>query len=291
MSDPLDDLLDTACEGLREDTAAGSESGKATGRAVIAGLARRRRRKDWAMASVVAFCVLFVAPTVWAHVTGRLNAIVAVLVNPPPAQSARAENETQARRLRPAPQPEIAQADPAEDITETAPLLAEELPEELTEELTEELPPEPREAEEDSIAEREISEPQISETQRSPRPPRRHREAPDEETQDVIDESAEEEDTIDVEERELFSRAHRTHFDGGTSSQALRHWDDYLAAYPHGRFVPEARFNRALTLIRLGQLTQARGVLERFARGDFGAARRTQAAELLELIVDESLER
>lgn len=289
MSDSLDDLLDTACEGLREDTAAGSESGKATGRAVIAGLARRRRRKDWAMASAVAFCVLFVAPTVWAHVTGRLDAIVAVLVNPPPAQSARAENETGTRRRRPAPQPEIAQADPAEDITETAPLLAEE----LHEELTEELPPEPREAEEDSIAEREISEPEISETQRSPRPPRRHREAPadEEETQDVIDESAEEEDPIDVEERELFSRAHRTHFDGGTSSQALRHWDDYLAAYPHGRFVPEARFNRALTLIRLGQLTQARGVLERFARGDFGAARRTQAAELLELIADESTER
>lgn len=285
MSDPLDDLLDTACEGLREDTAAGSESGKATGRAVIAGLARRRRRKDWAMASAVAFCVLFVAPTVWAHVTGRLGAIVAVLVNPPAAQSTQAENETPARR-RPAPQPEIAQADPAEDITEIAPLLADELPEELPEVLPEELPPEPSEAEEDSIVEQEISEPQ-----RSPRPRRRQRETPVDVGEVQDDGELEEEDAVDVEERELFSRAHRTHFDGGTSSQALRHWDDYLAAYPHGRFVPEARFNRALTLIRLGQLTQARGVLERFARGDFGAARRAQAAELLELIADESAAR
>lgn len=275
MSDPLDDLLDTACESLREDTAPGSESGKATGRAVIEGLGRRRRRKDWAMASAVAFCVLFVAPTVWAHVTGRLDAIVAVLMNPPPAQSASANDETPTRRQRTAPERVVAHADPLEDIEEPAPLLAEELSEELPEEQL----PEPEEP--------EIAEPEIVAPRRSAPAPRRHRETPVQVDEVEVVEDAEEpdeEDVIDVEERELFSRAHRSHFDGGTSSEALRHWNEYLAAYPHGRFVPEARFNRALTLIRLGELARARGVLERFARGDFGAARRAQAAELLELI-------
>lgn len=280
MSDPLDDLLDTACESLREDTAPGPESGRATGRAVIEGLGRRRRRKDWAMASAVAFCVLFVAPTVWAHVTGRLDAIVAVLMNPPPGQSVSASDETPTRRQRTAPDRVVAQAaDPLEDIEELAPL-AEELPEELL--------PEPDE--------NVIAEPEIVAPRRHAPAPRRHRETPVqvdevEVVEDVQD--AEEEDVIDVEERELFSRAHRSHFDGGTSSEALRHWNEYLAAYPHGRFVPEARFNRALTLIRLGDLARARGILERFSRGDFGAARRAQAAELLELIAadDESSER
>jgi hypothetical protein len=65
---------------------------------------------------------------------------------------------------------------------------------------------------------------------------------------------------------------------------ALAAWDAYLAAEPAGRFADEARYNRALVLVRLGRYRAAREALEPFARGGGGSAdyRKHEAVEVIE---------
>jgi hypothetical protein len=77
----------------------------------------------------------------------------------------------------------------------------------------------------------------------------------------------------------LFRRAQALHL--AHASEALAAWDDYLRVAEHGVLVPEAKYNRALCLIRLGRNAEARAALEPFARGDFHAYRRREAAALL----------
>lgn len=283
MRDPLDDLLDAASESLRDETAPGTESGIATRHAVFEGLRKRRRRKDWAMASALAFCVLFVTPTVWAHATGRLDALIAVVMNPPPAEQSTRNQPSSPRRMASA---ESAQEDGLGVVAENDvpsvedPLVPDVVDEDEEEEVIE-IAMDAEAPRPEAIEPNEPAEAAVSEALEAPEatPGRRQR------ARREVAESDEE--IIDVRERELFEQAHRSHFDGGTPSQALRHWDDYLTAYPSGRYVPEARFNRALTLVRLGDFVRARRVLARFASGEYGASRRTQARELLELVEGE----
>lgn len=78
-----------------------------------------------------------------------------------------------------------------------------------------------------------------------------------------------------------FERAHRLHFDGDHAA-ALAAWDIYLQNAPNGRFAPEARFNRAIALWKLGRRDEARQALEPFARGVYGDYRRDEAKRLLD---------
>jgi len=66
----------------------------------------------------------------------------------------------------------------------------------------------------------------------------------------------------------LYRRAHELHFRGGDPAAALAAWDAYLAAEPDGRFSLEARYNRALLLVRLGRYAEARAALAPFASGE-----------------------
>lgn len=84
------------------------------------------------------------------------------------------------------------------------------------------------------------------------------------------------------EEARVYGRAHAAHFAAGDSRRALALWDAYLARYPSGTFVPEARFNRALCLLRLGRRDEARAALEPFAAGAYGRYRKREAATLLD---------
>jgi len=79
----------------------------------------------------------------------------------------------------------------------------------------------------------------------------------------------------------LYRKAHQLHFHGNDPAAALAAWDAYLAAEPTGRFAVEARFNRALVLVKLGRYTEARAALEPFARGEL-AYRQAEAAQLAE---------
>jgi TolA-binding protein len=83
------------------------------------------------------------------------------------------------------------------------------------------------------------------------------------------------------EESASYGRAHRAHFDGAPPAHALAAWDEYLRRFPRGAFVPEARYNRALCLVRLGHHAAAARALRPIARGFAGGYRRKEACALL----------
>jgi hypothetical protein len=79
----------------------------------------------------------------------------------------------------------------------------------------------------------------------------------------------------------LYRAAHRAQFSSNDPALALGLWDRYLAAAPNGSLSPEARYNRAIALARLGRNAEAAIALEPFARGDYGAYRQNEANALL----------
>ena len=79
----------------------------------------------------------------------------------------------------------------------------------------------------------------------------------------------------------LYRAAHRAQFSDHDPAHALELWDRYLAAAPNGSLSPEARYNRAIDLARLGRKAEAAAALEPFARGDYGAYRQVEAAALV----------
>jgi len=52
-------------------------------------------------------------------------------------------------------------------------------------------------------------------------------------------------DAAAAREDDLYQRAHALHFEKRDMASSLAAWDAYLEAEPNGRFVPEARYNRA----------------------------------------------
>ncbi len=78
-----------------------------------------------------------------------------------------------------------------------------------------------------------------------------------------------------------YRRAHDAHFAAQDAAAALAGWDEYLAVAPRGRFALEARYNRALCLVRLGRSAEARAALAPFAAGAHGEYRRREARELV----------
>ena len=82
----------------------------------------------------------------------------------------------------------------------------------------------------------------------------------------------------------LYRRAHEAHFGGGSPGEALDLWNRYLAAAPGGTFAPEAMFNRAICLLRMGRSDRARAALAPFASGQLGGYRKQEAERLLEAL-------
>jgi hypothetical protein len=80
----------------------------------------------------------------------------------------------------------------------------------------------------------------------------------------------------------IYREAHEAHFVKKDPASALPLWDRYLAAAgPSGRFALEARYNRAICLVRLGRRAEAKTALTPFANGDYGGYRRDEATQLL----------
>jgi hypothetical protein len=85
-------------------------------------------------------------------------------------------------------------------------------------------------------------------------------------------------------EAALFAEAHRAHFEERDPKRALEAWDRYLALFRDGRFAPEARYNRALTLARLGRKVEAADALRPFANGAYGDYHRADARSLIDAL-------
>ena len=89
---------------------------------------------------------------------------------------------------------------------------------------------------------------------------------------------------VDPAERRAYRDAHALHFEARDPAGALAAWNRYLAAYPSGRFAIEARYNRALCLVRLDRSDEARAALVPFAEGRHGEYRRREAVALIEAL-------
>lgn len=88
--------------------------------------------------------------------------------------------------------------------------------------------------------------------------------------------------TSDAEAQALYEAAHRAHFVDREPSAALLAWDRYLARAATGPYALEARYNRAIALVRLGRNQEASAALQPFARGEYGPYRQRQAQALLD---------
>lgn len=86
---------------------------------------------------------------------------------------------------------------------------------------------------------------------------------------------------------DLYRLAHEAHFASHDYGRALAGWDAYLRAAPGGRLATEARYNRAICLLRLGRDAEARRALEPFASGFIGY-RQNEAKELLKELTPET---
>lgn len=81
----------------------------------------------------------------------------------------------------------------------------------------------------------------------------------------------------------LYREAHEAHFQAHDSSLALTRWEAYLQTAPQGRFVPEAQYNRAICLVRLGRNAEAIDAL-RVIEARTDGYRVHEAHELLEVL-------
>lgn len=83
---------------------------------------------------------------------------------------------------------------------------------------------------------------------------------------------------------DLYRAAHQLHFHAGDPAAALAAWDRYLDSQPSGRFAIEARYNRAMALIRLRRYRDALLALQPFARGEImpSGYRQSEAQRLSE---------
>jgi hypothetical protein len=83
----------------------------------------------------------------------------------------------------------------------------------------------------------------------------------------------------------LYKIAHEKHFRERNDAEALSAWDTYLQRMPAGTFALEAKYNRALCLVRLGRYAEARAALSEFAEGKApGGYRREEAARFIEAL-------
>jgi TolA-binding protein len=89
-------------------------------------------------------------------------------------------------------------------------------------------------------------------------------------------------DELTERELQLYESAHRAHFIDKNWAVALAAWDEYLRQLPRGRFSIEARYNRALCLVRLGRADAAVRALKPFALGTPGSYRQREAQTLIE---------
>lgn len=90
--------------------------------------------------------------------------------------------------------------------------------------------------------------------------------------------------TAESAELALFRRAQKLH--SAKDPGAIAAWDDFLRVAPKSPLATEARYNRALGLIRAGRSDDARKALAPFAHGDMGGYRKREAAELIDALDD-----
>ncbi len=251
-----DDLLARAARALREETAGDDASARFTRSRIMASVhdERVKRRTRWAF--LIPIAATFIAASAFGAATGKTRAVMLVITR---ALGIHREN---ALPLRPAPRRPTARA--VEASAAVAPPPAVPPPSAGTEVI---LPPPEPPAPEPSPA-RKAPAPGLAgnSTFSAAAPPHALPAAGDAAADPTF---------------ELYRTAHHVHFVEHDDARALGAWDAYLKAAPRGALAPEARYNRALCLVRLHRNDEARAALKPFAEGGYGTYRREDAQRLL----------
>jgi hypothetical protein len=250
----MDDLLRRGARALREEAGAGDVAGAPEAWRGMAGwseiargvrqAARRRRRL---VAAALQLALALGGLGAWAAASGRLPALFAPRAPAPPT-ARRPDQARRAHRLAASP---LAVNPPAAESpapTEATPPLVP-APATPAAPLRPPAPPVHRLA------------------ARGPAPPA----APAATAPPPIDADA------------VYREAHEAHFVRRDYAAALAAWDRYIALGPQ-TFTPEARYNRAIALVRLQRREEAAAQLRPFAAGDYGGYRAEEARALLRLL-------
>ena len=211
-----------------------------------------RSRQHWRTLSWTV-AALFVGAGAWANVTGRVHWFREA---PEPAEKVTASTPAERAPAPPsravAPKPAPVEPEPVEPAEQEA------------------VEPE-RSSQPEPPASPESSAPRVRE--RRPRAPATMAPLPAPELPSAPAPSAD----------KAYRQAHHAHFKVENYAAALSAWDRYLElAQPGHQLLPEARFNRAIALYRLGQWEAARRALAPFAAGAYGGYRRDDARRLIE---------
>ena len=247
------DLLKQATHALSE-SGHDQQGGRYTRERLMASLHDRRRRSNTRFAVLLPMAAIFVGSTAFAAVTGRLETMmvsaldVVGLVPKAAPWSGDVLPPASPRSATGASRPKSVASPPAVP----APAVSEELqaaPESAP------MPATPEAPSQRSVPASEAREPRGAST--PARPP------------------------AENDAHEVYRRAQAAHFKNHDLAEAQRGYEAYLALQPAGRFAVDARYNRALCLVRLGRRAEAKAELERFAAGSYGGYRQADAQRLL----------
>jgi hypothetical protein len=247
------DLFERAVAGLRA-SGGKNEDAEALRARIMVSLHHRDRRRTTAIVFLIPLAAVLVGSTAWGAGTGRLRSAWHALMTLIP---------------RDEPAPVRAKAGPAAALQPRVHAVERAVPEPLVpprppQRIVEERAPEP------TVMTRPV--PVVPVRPSAPRPPVTAKPVPEPADNRLPARDA----------QALYRTAHKAHFVDLEPARALDAWDAYLAAFPSGAFALEARYNRALCLVRLGRAGEARQALAPFARGDYGDYRRAEARALLE---------
>lgn len=245
------DVLKQAIKALSE-SGHEQQGGKYTRERLMASLHERRRRSNTRFAVLLPMAAIFVGSTAFAAVTGRLETLVVSALDVVGLVPNTAPWSAQAPA---SPRPALgAPARPA-----AAPPVA--------------VPPQP--------SAEPVPVPEVVPSAETPV------EAPAASDGRGAHRHTNSANALENDAHEVYRRAHAAHFKSHDLSEALRGYEAYLAQQPSGRFAVDARYNRALCLVRLGRQAEAQPELERFARGSYGGYRQVDAQRLLAALKQE----
>lgn len=259
-----DDLLKRATEALREETGEPELRSGLTRARMLDSAAKAQRTRGNPLRWVVPFMLTLGAGTALAHVTHQYFPEVWNAVVPEALERSVPDDREVVRRAKKPQSEPVAIATPAPEVLPVPAPIIEAPPAPAPEPNAQ--PPRAKRTHVPAVA--------------KPEPPA----AVEAETPVLTVKPTDTKSPEPAESAELalFRRAMKLH--SAKDRGAIAAWDDFLRVAPNSALATEARYNRALCLVRLGRSDDARKALAPFAAGDMAGYRQREAAELIDAL-------